>query len=79
MNHIYRTLWNEFTRTWVAVAVVKLIQLITSDVLRRMQFLTNHTAQCGFDLLARHGLMQRLIDERLVAALTSLRLEECND
>ncbi len=44
-----------------------------------MQFFTDHPAQCGFDLFARHGLMERLIDQCLIAALTGLGFEECND
>ncbi|MDA0224553.1 MAG: hypothetical protein O2975_00420 [Proteobacteria bacterium] len=46
---------------------------------RRMQFLTDHPAKRGFDLLARHGLVERLVDEGLVAAFPSLGLEERND
>ena len=45
----------------------------------RMQFLADHPAKRGFNLLARHGLVERLIDEGLVAALPGLGLEECND
>ena len=46
---------------------------------RRMQFLADHPAKRGFNLLARHGLVERLIDEGLVAALPGLGLEERND
>jgi hypothetical protein len=46
---------------------------------RRMQFLADYPAKRGFDLLGRHGLVERLIDEGLVPALPSLGLEECND
>lgn len=49
------------------------------DALRRMQFFADNSAQCGFNLLPRHGLVERLIDERLVSTLTGFGLEECND
>lgn len=49
------------------------------DALRRMQFFADNPAQCGFNLLSRHGLVERLIDERLVSTLTGFGLEECND
>ena len=35
---------------------------------RRMQFLADHPAKRGINLLAGHGLVERVIDEGLVAA-----------
>ena len=32
-----------------------------ADTSRRMQFLADHPAKRGFNLLARHGLVERLI------------------
>lgn len=46
---------------------------------RRMQFLADYPAKRGFNLLTRHGLVERLINEGLVAALPGLGLEERND
>ena len=45
----------------------------------RMQFLADYPAKRGFNLLARHSLVERLVDEGLVAAFPGLGLEECND
>ena len=50
-----------------------------ADTSRRTQFLADHRAKRGFNLLARHGLVECLINEGLVAALTGLGLEERND
>src|SRR3972149_6318993 len=50
-----------------------------ADTSRRTQFLADHSAKRGFNLLARHGLVKRLINERLVTALSGLGLEESND
>ena len=41
-------------------------------LLRRTQFLADHAAERGFNLLARHRLMERLIDKGLLTALPSL-------
>ena len=49
------------------------------DTSRRMQFLADHPAKRGFNLLARHCLVERLINEGLVAALPGLGLEESDD
>ena len=50
-----------------------------ADTLRRMQFLADYPAQRGFNLLACHGLVERLINEGLIAAFPGFSLEECND
>lgn len=47
--------------------------------LRRLQFLADDSAQRGFDLFARHGLAQGLIDQGLVVAFSGLGLEKGDD
>ncbi len=44
-----------------------------------VQFLADYTAKSGFNLLARHGLVERLINQGLVAALPGLGLEQCDE
>jgi hypothetical protein len=44
-----------------------------------MRFFADYAAQRGFNLLASHGLVESLIDERLIASLSGLRLEERNN
>jgi hypothetical protein len=53
--------------------------MVHRDALRRMQFFADNPAQCGFDLFARHGLVERLIDECLIATITGFGFEERND
>ena len=44
-----------------------------------MQFLTDDFADGGLQLLAAHGVVQRLVDQRLVAALSGFGFEESDN
>ena len=44
-----------------------------ADISRRVQFLADHPAKRGFNLLASHRLVERLIDEGLVTSIGNCR------
>ena len=50
-----------------------------ADTSRRMQFFADHPAKRGFNLLASHRSVERLINERLIAALPCFGLKESDD